>query len=605
MKDFLQKLSAFVKKYKYNILIVILIFLISLSMQNMFMRLINPPDEPKEVPYTVFLEAVENGEVDTIVYSGSEEKMTYTIFDGVSDNLEWEELGEYEHDAQHTFVTFYSAGETFREDMLERGIYVKLSQSSILENILTAVSGLMLPIIYIIFLMRIMRKSVGGEAQSSKDLIKTSDVRFSNIIGHDEILEDVKFIVDLLKDPTKGDEIGVKPPKGILLNGDPGTGKTLIAKAIAGEADVPFLYVNGSSMIEMFVGVGAKRVREVFKVARKNSPCVVFIDEIDSIGGKRDGRNSGGEYEQTLNALLQEMDGFTGREGIFIIAATNRADVLDSALTRAGRFDRRINVLKPRDWSVRQELFKYYLNEYKVSDDVDIENLSRQTSGFTGADVSAICNEAAIVALMKQKACIDMDSLWEAIDKIIFQGNRSKKEQFEEDRKKIAYHEAGHAVLTYLCGEPIARASIASTTTGVGGAVFTAERDTALKSKSWFENQIKICYAGRASEEIKFGDVTTGADNDIQQATNLLCQYVTRFGFNSSFGLLNVGVLTDAGLCDETVAFDLIQKGSIDGYNETVDKLRENYKLVEKLAQELLDKESLSGDDIEELLKAS
>lgn len=584
---------------------IMLVAVTCLMLSNMVKNLsmFKQEEEPKEVPYPEFEAMVEAGEVDTITYSLSKEKMEFTTFDDVSPTLEWKELETYEHDVAHTYITLYPASETFREDMMAKGIYVKLADVGVtFWEVVYSLSGFLIPILYILLLFRIMSKSMNMGGQTDKDLVKTSDVRFSNVIGHDEIIDDVKFIVELLKDPSKGSEIGVKPPKGILLNGEPGTGKTLIAKAIAGEASVPFLYINGSSLIELFVGMGAKRVRDAFKTAKKNSPCIVFIDEIDSIGGRRDSSSSHSEHEQTLNALLQEMDGFTGREGIFIIAATNRADILDSALTRAGRFDRRIEVSKPRDWKVRQELFKNYLNNYKVDETVDVENLSRQTAGFTGADVSAICNEAAIIATMKDKNCIDMDCLWEAIDKIVFNGNRSKKEQFLEDKKKVSYHEAGHAVMSYLCKERIARASVIAVTSGVGGAVFTEEGDMLLKSKSYLENHIMIAYAGRASEEIKFGDVTTGASNDIKQATNMLYNYVAVLGFDSEFGLLDSEVLINARIVNKSNAFDLIQNKSMELYKSAIEKLRENYVLVETLAVALLEKETMSGEDITALL---
>ena len=485
--------------------------------------------------------------------------------------------------------------------MLEKDVHLVLDRNSAsIVEVLSMLMSLAIPIIWVALILKMMRRQMKGV--DAKDIIQTSDVKFSDVIGQDEILDDVKFITELLKNRDLGEEIGAKVPKGILLSGEPGTGKTLIAKAIAGEAGVPFIYVNSSSFIEMFVGLGAKRVRETFKIARENAPCIVFFDEIDSIGIKRDTRGSNTENEQTINALLQEMDGFTGRDGVFVIAATNRADKLDSALTRAGRFDRQIVVNKPRDWKVRVKLFEFYLKQFSVSGDIDIETLAKQVSGFTGADIAAICNEASIIAVMHKKPYIDMACLEEAIDKKVFKGNRAKEEHFKEDKKIVAYHEAGHAVMHYLLGEPMSRASIIGTTSGVGGVVFGEDSDTQFLTKEYYENRVKICYAGRASEQIKFNSVTQGASSDITQATGILDEFVSRLGFDEEFGLLDMNVLAERQIIDKSNAFELMQKKSKELYTETVDLLTKNYNLVEKLAQALLESETLSGKEIEDIL---
>jgi len=295
------------------------------------------------------------------------------------------------------------------------------------------------------------------------------------------------------------------------------------------------------------------------------------------------------------------MDGFTGREGIFIIAATNRPDILDSALVRAGRFDRQIIVSAPRDWGVRKDLFEHYLNKFKVLDDVNIVNLSKQTAGFTGADIAAICNEASIIAVMQEKDAIDMDCIEEAIDKKIFKGNRAKKEKYFEDKKIVAYHESGHAVMSYLLGEPIARASIQSTVSGVGGVVFNEDKDSVFQTNIDFENRVLICYAGRASEEIKFNSVTTGASNDITQATNVMMNYIEKFGFDKEFGLLDIGVLSKEHLINSEEITNKLSNMSRNLYEKSLSLLKDNYKLVETLANKLLDVGTLSGDEITEL----
>lgn len=555
----------------------------------------------EKVEYTEFLDDIENGKVDTIYYSASDEWMTYTLLNDDTKGMTQDERDKYTYKNKDKRRVQYPAYDTFRKDMLEKDVHLVLDRNSAsIVEVLSMLMSLAIPIVWVVLIMKMMRGTMKGV--DAKDIIQTSDVKFSDVIGQDEILDDVKFITELLKNRDLGEEIGAKVPKGILLSGEPGTGKTLIAKAIAGEAGVPFIYVNSSSFIEMFVGLGAKRVRETFKIARENAPCIVFFDEIDSIGIKRDTRGSNTENEQTINALLQEMDGFTGRDGVFIIAATNRADKLDSALTRAGRFDRQIVVNKPRDWKVRVKLFEFYLKQFSVTDDIDIETLAKQVSGFTGADIAAICNEASIIAVMHKKPYIDMACLEEAIDKKVFKGNRAKEEHFKEDKKIVAYHEAGHAVMHYLLGEPMSRASIIGTTSGVGGVVFGEDSDTQFLTKEYYENRVKICYAGRASEQIKFNSVTQGASSDITQATGILEEFVSRLGFDEEFGLLDMNVLAERQIIDKSNAFELMQKKSKELYTETVNLLTKNYSLVEKLAQALLESETLSGKEIEDIL---
>lgn len=555
----------------------------------------------EKVEYTEFLDDVKNGKVDTIYYSASDEWMTYTLLNDDTKDMTQDERDKYTYKNKDKRRVQYPAYDTFRKDMLEKDVHLVLDRNSAsIVEVLSMLMSLAIPIVWVVLIMKMMRGTMKGV--DAKDIIQTSDVKFSDVVGQDEILDDVKFITELLKNRDLGEEIGAKVPKGILLSGEPGTGKTLIAKAIAGEAGVPFIYVNSSSFIEMFVGLGAKRVRETFKIARENAPCIVFFDEIDSIGIKRDTRGSNTENEQTINALLQEMDGFTGRDGVFIIAATNRADKLDSALTRAGRFDRQIIVNKPRDWKVRVKLFEFYLKQFSVTDDIDIETLAKQVSGFTGADIAAICNEASIIAVMHKKPYIDMACLEEAIDKKVFKGNRAKEEHFKEDKKIIAYHEAGHAVMHYLLGEPMSRASIIGTTSGVGGVVFGEDSDTQFLTKEYYENRVKICYAGRASEQIKFNSVTQGASSDITQATGILEEFVSRLGFDEEFGLLDMNVLAERQIIDKSNAFELMQKKSKELYTETVNLLTKNYNLVEKLAQALLESETLSGKEIEDIL---
>lgn len=595
-----KKIKEWFKKNRGLIIISFLASIITISiLQN---RQLSQQPEIKTISYQEFEQLVEEEKVDGIYYNTSNEWMTITLFNVESKTLDAKERLNYQgYTNEDKRNVLYPAYEEFRHDMLSNNINMIIvdPKVSFIEKALSIIS-LMFPLLWIFIIMRMLISSTQGNVKR-KEIIQTSNVKFTDIIGHEEILEDVKFITELIKNPKLGDDIGAKVPKGILLSGEPGTGKTLIAKAIAGEAGVPFLYQNASSFIDRFVGMGAKNVRDLFKLAKENAPCVLFIDEIDAIGGNRNNGKGTSENDQTINALLQEMDGFTGREGIFIIAATNRPDILDSALVRAGRFDRQIIVSAPRDWGVRKDLFEHYLNKFKVLDDVNIVNLSKQTAGFTGADIAAICNEASIIAVMQEKDAIDMDCIEEAIDKKIFKGNRAKKEKYFEDKKIVAYHESGHAVMSYLLGEPIARASIQSTVSGVGGVVFNEDKDSVFQTNIDFENRVLICYAGRASEEIKFKSVTTGASNDITQATKVMMNYIEKFGFDKEFGLLDIGVLSKEHLINSEEITNKLSNMSSNLYEKSLSLLTDNYKLVETLANKLLDVGTLSGDEITEL----
>ncbi len=598
----LKKIKDFIIKNKISMILILLVsIIIGVTIQQYSSNKIN---KIKKITYTEFTNLVKEDKVDTIYYNKSNEWMTITLFNKKTKKMSIDDRLNYkDYKDSDKRLVLYPGYDYFRKDVLQHNVLLKIvnEKSSPIQTIISIVS-IMLPLIWI-FLIITMLKAQLGDTFSSKDIIQSSDVRFTDIIGHEEILDDVKFITELIKNPEMGEKVGAKVPKGILLSGEPGCGKTLIAKAIAGEADVPFLYQNASSFIDRFVGVGAKHVRELFKVARQNAPCIVFIDEIDAIGGDRNNGKGTSENDQTINALLQEMDGFTGREGIFVIAATNRPDILDKAIVRAGRFDRQIVVSAPRSWKVRKELFNHYLNKFKISDDIDVDNISKQVAGFTGADIATICNEASIIAIMNKKSAIDNDCIEEAIDKAIFKGNRSKKEQFLEDKKIVAYHEAGHAVMSYLLNEPIARASIQSTVSGVGGVVFTEDKDTQFQTNQDFEHKVLICYAGRVSEEIKFGTVTTGASNDITQATNIMMQYIEKFGFDKNFGLLDISVLSKEHIISSRDITSKLSKMSKDLYSTCENMLTTNYTLVEKLATTLLEVETLSGNEIKDLFK--
>lgn len=553
--------------------------------------------------YAEFMERLEAGEVDQISYNRSSEYMIVSFFNDETRGMSPEERAEYEYPADDKRAVKYPAHDGFRQEMLEHGATPTMwAASTTFMDVISAIVGLaMMGGMVLLLVVMLKAGPLASMAAREKDLIKTSDVKFDDVIGQDEVIEDLKFIVELMKDPSLGEKIGARVPKGLLLQGPPGTGKTMLAKAIAGEAGVPFLQQSGSSFIEMYVGVGAQRVRNLFKIARKNAPCVVFIDEIDAVGSARS-KSGTGEHEQTVNALLEQMDGFSARDGVFIIAATNRADQLDEALVRPGRFDRQVTVNPPADWHARKKMFDHYLGRLALAPDLDIENLSRQTPGFTGADIAAVCNEAGMIAVMAKKDFVDMACLEEAIDKKVFMGSRSKREQYEKDRQIVAYHEAGHAVMTWLLGEPISRASIQATTSGVGGAVFGGDRESQFMTVKDFRHKIMIAYAGRASEQIKFGDATTGASNDITKATALLKQYVERLGFDRDMGLLDLDLLAKDRLVSASDTIRALRRVSNELYADCEKLLKDNYRYVETLAGDLLSEESIAGPRIERIL---
>lgn len=438
------------------------------------------------------------------------------------------------------------------------------------------------------------------------------NITFADVAGLDEAKVEVMEIVDFLKNPKKYTSLGGKIPKGALLVGPPGTGKTLLAKAMAGEAQVPFFSLSGSDFVEMFVGVGASRVRDLFKQAREKAPCIIFIDEIDAIGRAR-GRNaimSNDERENTLNQLLVEMDGFGGDTGIIILAATNRPDVLDSALLRPGRFDRQISIDRP-DVKGREAIFKVHLAPIKISESLDLHKLAEQTPGFAGADIANVCNEAALIAARKDKAAVDMSDFQDAIDRVI--GGLEKKNKIIAPHEKaiIAYHEAGHAVCGWFLEHayPLLKVTIVPRGTAALGYAQYTPTEQYLYNTDQLMDQICMTLGGRAAEEIFFGKISTGAANDLQQITKMAYSMVTAYGMNRKVG--NVSFYDPAQENTFTKPFseetgkiiDEEVRGIIEeAYKRTLALLTEKKEAVEILAKELLDKEVLHKSDVEELI---
>lgn len=433
------------------------------------------------------------------------------------------------------------------------------------------------------------------EADEEEDVIT-----FKDVAGHKEVKKDLKFLIDFMKNPEKYRKMGARMPKGIIFYGPPGTGKTLLAKAIAGEAKVPFFSVSGSDFVEKYVGVGAKRVRELFKKAREKAPCIIFIDEIDAVGRQR-GQTENSEVDQTINALLTELDGFNSSEGIVVIAATNRVDMLDSALTRPGRFDRHIAIPLPEQ-EERLELLKLHSKNKKLGADVSLEKLAKMTIGFSGADLENLLNESAILAVSREKEEITMEEIDEALFKIILKGNKKPNDKNSEDYKLIAYHEAGHALCAkLLTNKSIPKVTIIGSTSGAGGVTFMTPKD-GLHTKEDLINEIKISYAGRAAEYLytkNINRVTTGAAQDIKQATNYIIKMINEFGMNDEIGMIDLSYFKSSG--EREVLREAI-KLSKQLYEETVELLRKNYDVLRRIAERLIEKETILEDELDSLI---
>lgn len=600
----LKKVKDFYKAHKkVAIPLTVMVIMLLISLDTMSFN----NNKPKEVTYNEFKKLVKEHKVDTVYYEASTEEMRFTLYNKHTKGKTKKEIEDekYTYPKEDWRLTQYPAGETFRENMLKAGVNLEVRTfEPVTVKILSTLLTLFFPILFLVLLWNIFSLQFikGGK---SYELTTNIDTRFSDVIGHDEVIKDLKFLVKLMREPEKYSDEDVNIPRGVLFSGEPGTGKTLLARAIAGESNVPFYYVNASNFIELYVGTGAKRVRALFKQARKTQPCIIFIDEIDAIGCQRGKVHGTSEDTQTLNALLQEMDGFDKDLKILIIGATNNAERLDKALVRSGRFDRQIIISPPANADERIELLKYFLRNKKLDESVDLEVLSKQMIGYTGADINSVVNEAELIRLSNEQEFITMDALEEAFDKKIMKGNRKKDARRDRDLKIVAYHEAGHAVVSYLLDMEIARATIIQTTSGIGGAVIHQESDNLLKTKEDYENRVKVYYGGRASEEIKFNQITTGASSDITQATRVLDEYINRLGFDKEFGLIDMSVLNEDKVTVEDKSIETIKGYSVKLYKDTVELLKNNYNLVELIAKELLDKETISGVTIKEILDSN
>ena len=549
------------------------------------------------ITYREYEDLLKAGDIDTIQYNPDDRYMYISLHNDKTRKMTISEREDYQSPLEECKKVYYPASADFTEDLLKQGVLVQKETDTISKMISDYGSLIFLLVLYLIMFRAINKLSPASAKTVNEAEAEEINVTFDDIIGHDEVKKDLKVLIKQMRSKNKNFQ---DLTHGILFEGSAGTGKTMLAKAVAKEAGFNFISVNSSSLIQMYVGLGAKRVREAFAKAREKAPCILFFDEIDAIGAKRGNQRSHAENDQTINALLAEMDGFTDRGDIFVIAATNRVADLDPALIRSGRFDRTITINPPSKWETRKELFDHYLKDTDKEKTINTENLAKQTVGFSGADIAAVCREANMIMYGRDGEKITQEDLEEAIDKIVFKGNRSTEEH-SEAMEIVAYHEAGHAIMNMLCGKPIARISIMGMTSGVGGAVFQSDEDKVFHTKENLEQEVKILYAGRASEEIKFGsdNITDGASNDITKATELLINYITKFGFGE--GLVDYSVLTSSSLSDNGVT-EKIEKLSADFYSKTVSELRENYDKVEKLAKKLIEEKTLSEDEITEFL---
>ena len=560
----------------------------------------------QEVDYNTFVSMTEKGEIGRAEIQEADNRILFTSKD---------EKTIYK-------TAMISTDSQLVQRLLDAGVSTsgeEIEQTSLLMNILSWVAPILIFIALGQFMSRkLMQKMGGGNSMmfnmgksNAKVYVKSAEgIRFDDVAGEDEAKENLTEIVNYLHDPSKYQEIGASMPKGVLLVGPPGTGKTMLAKAVAGEANVPFFSMSGSEFVEMFVGMGASKVRDLFKQAKEKAPCIVFIDEIDAIGKKRDGQIGGNdEREQTLNQLLTEMDGFEGNTGVIILAATNRPESLDPALTRPGRFDRRVPVELP-DLKGREEILKVHAKKIKVAEDVDFNKVARMASGASGAELANIVNEAALRAVRDERKFATQADLEESIEVVIAGYQKKNAIMTDHEKRIVAYHEIGHALVAakQTNSAPVQKITIVPRTSGaLGYTMQVDEGNHVLMSKEEIENKIATFTGGRAAEEVAFGSVTTGASNDIEQATKLARAMITRYGMSDDFDMVALETVTNQYLGgDASLACSAETQTKIDQqvvalvkreHQKALDILRENRTKLDELANFLYEKETITGEE--------
>ncbi len=596
-------------KNKQSILVFLLCLMVTLVGISFFTNIFK--GDTKEITYNKFLSMLEDDEVDEVVIQNG----TITI-------TPREQPDKYRETKYYTHVI--ESGDALVErlekyDKVTYELQVPDPATELISNLVT----LMLPTLLLFGLLMLFMRKMGkgnlmgvGKNKAKAYVQKETGVTFRDVAGQDEAKESLQEVVDFLHDPGKYTTIGAKLPKGALLVGPPGTGKTLLAKAVAGEAHVPFFSLSGSDFVEMFVGVGASRVRDLFEEAKKNAPCIIFIDEVDAIGKSRDGHGGGNdEREQTLNQLLAEMDGFEASKGLLILAATNRPEVLDPALLRPGRFDRRVIVDRP-DLKGRVDILKVHAKNVSLDETVDFDEIALSTSGAVGSDLANMINEAAILAVKHGRKAVSQKDLFEAVEVVLVGKEKKDRILSPEERRIVSYHEVGHALVSALQkdAEPVQKITIVPRTMGALGYVMQVpEEEKYLNTKKELEAMLVGYLGGRAAEEIVFDTVTTGAANDIEKATKMARAMVTQYGMSRKFGLMGLASQQSQYLdgravleCGDDTAtevdhevMELLHKS----YEEAKRLLTENREALDKIAEFLIEKETITGKEFMKIFR--
>jgi cell division protease FtsH len=614
-EDFMDNNNKQNKNGSPNRMVIIITLISALVIWYMFWTLSEQIKDStnKEITYNEFLQKLNQGEIESVVI-----KTNNTLL-----------ITPKNQPGGALDITYYT-GFIYYPELVDQLNRAKVNYSAEVNDnsasIITTILSYVLPFvaIYVVmwFLFRTISKNSGGVMGVGKSnakvyVEKQTGVTFKDVAGQEEAKESVTEIVDFLHNPTKYTRIGAKLPKGALLVGPPGTGKTLLAKAVAGEAKVPFFSLSGSDFVEMFVGVGASRVRDLFKQAQQSAPCIIFIDEIDAIGKSRDSHYGGGndEREQTLNQLLANMDGFDSSKGLVILGATNRPEVLDKALLRPGRFDRRIIVDKP-DLKGRVDILKVHAKNVLMHDSVDLEAIARATSGAVGSDLANMINEAAILAVKQGRTVVIQDDLFESVEVVI--AGKEKKDRIlsKEEKRVVAYHEVGHALVTALekNAEPVQKITIVPRTMGSLGYVMQVpEEEKYLMSKDEILTRIVTLYGGRAAEKLVFESITTGASNDIEKATSLARAMVTQYGMSDKFGLMGLESVENRYLdgravlnCGEETAGEIdkeVMQILKTCYDRAEELLSGNREVLDKIAEHLITKETITGEEFMKIYK--
>ncbi len=591
----------------------LLMFMIVAFAALMFWTLVGNRGNPRqEITYNEFLQMLEEGQVESVEIESNQINITSRETDAVRGNLEY----------YTGIVPDYS----LQERLDEAGVEYSAPVQDFGMVVLNAVVNFLLPLLVLWAVFALLMRRMGGgggmmgmnvgKSKAKVYIEKDTGVTFKDVAGEEEAKESLQEVVDFLHNPGKYAQIGAKLPKGALLVGPPGTGKTLLAKAVAGEAHVPFFSLSGSDFVEMFVGVGASRVRDLFQEAKKHSPCIIFIDEIDAIGKSRDSRLGGNdEREQTLNQLLAEMDGFDSHTACLVLGATNRPEVLDPALLRPGRFDRRVIVDRP-DLKGRVDILKVHSKNVKMDDTVDLEAIALATSGAVGSDLANMINEAAILAVKNGRKAVSQKDLFESVEVVLVGKEKKDRIMSKEERRIVSYHEVGHALVSALQkdAEPVQKITIVPRTMGALGYVMQVpEEEKYLNTKKEIDAMLVGLLAGRAAEEIVFDTVTTGASNDIEKATRLARAMVTQYGMSDKFGLMGLEVREDEYLtgrtvmnCSDATAAGVDQEVMRilkESYDEAKRLLSENRDVLDKIAEYLIRKETITGKEFMKIFR--